>query len=476
MTGDTAVLDRPRARPVEEPQERPWTPDLVLLAALLALTMLFGRSFSKFAVGDQVLYVTEWFLVAIVVATVWRHGLRGSWARLRSALPLVPLAVLWLAGAVATLRGLADYGFSMITHDVGLVEYSLLLPVVALTIDTQGRADALMKVLLYGSVASTLFYSVARFFPDHLDFAPSPDPAACVYVSIVLAYVVVRAMYGFRVQWWLWAVSAIGLIIQAAYGGRTGILAVGAALGMLVLLAPQRWRLRVAAAGAVAFGLAIVVSAPITDGIQSIDVRIPAKAQQERDRDVEGGGGGGGGRGEGGDGGSAPALRALRNSFNPNASGGDNANASWRVDFWRYMVEGAARQPLTGVGFGRPAAFLWNGAEYDYRRDDPNNPFDYTGPHNSFVNILYRTGFVGLFAVLALMALAARRVWTWWRADEQRRAQRATMAQVIVVFVFVSAVASFNVALEAPQMGLFFWLPLGLLFVLPKVWSQSPPR
>jgi len=465
VSGGTAVLTRPPEPVAEREAGTRWTVDLVLLTALLVLTMMLGRSFSKLAVGGHEVYPTEWFLGAIAIAALWRCGPRGAWARLSGTLPMAVLAVLWVLGAVATLRGLADYGFSLVSHDVGLVEYSVLLPLAALAVDTRERAAALMRVLLYASAASALFYAVARFFPDFLDFAPNPDPAACLYAFVVLAYVATRAVYGFTVSAWLWAVSAVALLIQAAYGGRTGVVAVAAVIAVLAAFAPPRRRLIVAGASIAAFVVALALSGPVTDGIQAVDVRDSAVAQQEQDR-MAGGDGGDGRRGR------VPAVRALENTFDPNTAGGDSANASWRIDFWRYMVEETADQPLFGVGFGRPAAFAWNGARYDFRQDDPNNPFDYTGPHNSFVNLLYRTGPIALLAVVALLALAARRAWSWWR-PERPPSDRATLLQVALMCVFAAAIACFNVALEAPQMGLFFWLPLALLFVLPRVWTRA---
>ena len=67
-----------------------------------------------------------------------------------------------------------------------------------------------------------------------------------------------------------------------------------------------------------------------------------------------------------------------------------------------------AVHPLLGVGFGRPAAFTWNGVKYDYRDDDPNTSFNVAGPHNSFVSWIYRLGVIGALALLWVMFVAVR--------------------------------------------------------------------
>ena len=55
------------------------------------------------------------------------------------------------------------------------------------------------------------------------------------------------------------------------------------------------------------------------------------------------------------------------------------------------MLEKTAHDPVFGVGFGRPTNFVWRGMIYYARTGDKTNSQDVTGPHNSFVNMLFRT-------------------------------------------------------------------------------------
>ena len=153
-----------------------------------------------------------------------------------------------------------------------------------------------------------------------------------------------------------------------------------------------------------------------------------------------------------------------------NTFGGDTIsgeNASWRLAIWRYMVRQTLKEPFFGVGFGKPATFVWNGTRYDPRVGDTSNKFDVVAPHNSFVNLLYRTGLFGFLGLLAILAVAARRVWRALHVAGARRFDRAVLVGCVAAFVFSAVIASFNVALEAPFLALIFWLYLALLLVLP---------
>ena len=125
---------------------------------------------------------------------------------------------------------------------------------------------------------------------------------------------------------------------------------------------------------------------------------------------------------------------------------------------------------MIGAGFGAPSNFTWSGIPYDSRTGDPNNRFDVTAPHNSFVNLLYRTGVVGLLAVVALVVLAAWRLVPFaWRSKGETR---AVSIWLLAMLALTGAVASFAVALEGPFLGIFFWAALGLALLAPRLLSE----
>jgi hypothetical protein len=161
-----------------------------------------------------------------------------------------------------------------------------------------------------------------------------------------------------------------------------------------------------------------------------------------------------------------PLARDLGATFGGTARGGRNVR--WRLAIWRYMLEQTAHDPVFGVGFGRPTNFRWEGLTYDARTGDPLNQQDVTGPHNSFVNLIFRTGALGFLSLLALAAVAAVRL---FRALRRRRSvplDRALLVAAASIFAAVCVIASFSVALEGPFMGMFFWIFLALALILSR--------
>ena len=79
--------------------------------------------------------------------------------------------------------------------------------------------------------------------------------------------------------------------------------------------------------------------------------------------------------------------------------------------------------------------------------------------------------------LLAILAVAAIRVWRALHASGASQFDRAVLLGCAAVFVFSAVIASFNVALEAPFLALIFWLYLALLLVLPgMLGSQQADR
>ncbi|MHB8468989.1 MAG: O-antigen ligase family protein, partial [Gaiellaceae bacterium] len=170
-----------------------------------------------------------------------------------------------------------------------------------------------------------------------------------------------------------------------------------------------------------------------------------------------------------------PILRQIWDGFNKHDTTGSNANASWRFAIWGFMLRRTLHDPAFGVGFGRPTHFLWHGVLFDARLGDASNPNDETGPHNSFVDLIFRTGLLGFIPLVVLVAAAFLRLRTSLRERRDDRPLLAALIGVAAIFVFVSIVASLNVVLEGPYMGIFFWIALGLLLILPVVAPERPP-
>jgi hypothetical protein len=192
----TALLAGLRERPLG--WLNGWTPDLLLLTVLLAATAAGGRAFAKLAVGGHPVYPTELLLLAVLALAVARCGAAGAVARLRTLLPLWAVGTLWVAGAIATLRGLS-WGLGNVAHDVGLVEYSVLLAVAALVADTPERARRTVNALLVAGIVAVPAYQIAWDTSPTASFGHWENPGVAVAIYLSVSILVVGARLFFAV-------------------------------------------------------------------------------------------------------------------------------------------------------------------------------------------------------------------------------------------------------------------------------------
>ena len=139
---------------------------------------------------------------------------------------------------------------------------------------------------------------------------------------------------------------------------------------------------------------------------------------------------------------------------------------SWRLAYWKELISRVPDEPLLGVGFGQPAAFTWDERKYDHRDGDPGSGIDVAGPHNSFVNFLYRLGIPAFLALLFVVFVAVRNVWRAMRAGLQTE-DRVALTTIAAMLAAGTMASSFNEGLTGPFLGLFFWVPLGMLLIWP---------
>lgn len=196
---------------------------------------------------------------------------------------------------------------------------------------------------------------------------------------------------------------------------------------------------------------------------------------------------------------ASPVISMLDKYFFSKAGG---ANASWRIKVWM----GGVNQILNGhffwgKGFTYPLVIKSLSPYKDPVRfkyavikfidvysfkgrintpgrkpsDDviPAKPLEFTSQeeneflthhwygidfHNSHLAIFYRMGFIGFVAYAYLIVFSLIRLW-------KKMGKGDSLSAVCFVFIFwFLGVASFNVVLEGPFMGVIFWVLLGLVY------------
>lgn len=442
-------------------------PDLAVIAGLLLLTALFSRGFSQ-AIQIGPFYVTELAMGISGLIALVRLRLTGTVTALRR-LPLIALAIIWLAGAWATARGLRDYTFSFVSDDIGLVDYSLLLPLFAMVVFDRERHEAMFAVLVGCGFVGIIGFA-ATFIADNVTgradaLFPLQGQAAGLYMGLAVSWIAARLTHGVPTPKWLVALLPVTLVLMGLTTQRSVWIIVILSLGAVVALAPPTVRVRAgiwAVVGFLAtFAIAIGVQEAVNSTLGGVAGRTETSPVTDGTTPVADSGGGDEGGGGGGESQSVKEVTSLGGGSSAEAD-----NVRWRLAYWKELLGRVPSDPIAGIGFGQPAAFVWNDRKYDFRDGDPGTGLDVAGPHNSFVSFVYRLGIPAFLALLFVLFVALRNV---WRAIRRGVAtgERVALVSLVAMLGGGVGVSLFNESLTGPFLGMFFWIPLAMLLIWP---------
>lgn len=244
--------------------------DVAAFAALLAANAWSGGAFARLELHGNALHLSEIALLAIGLLAVARHGPRGSLALLLARAAPVFGGLLAVAGAVAAIRGLVDFGLTRSVYDLELLIFVLAVPVVVLIADTRERAVWLLEALVAICAVAVALFLVAEVINRVSDSNHSilADPEGEVgtgafYAALCIAAALPTIAKRSRLALPATLAGTAALVLVGLADKRSTWVAVVAAVAVVMALARgQRRRLATAIAAAVAvLALAFVVDA-----------------------------------------------------------------------------------------------------------------------------------------------------------------------------------------------------------------------
>jgi O-antigen ligase len=126
----------------------------------------------------------------------------------------------------------------------------------------------------------------------------------------------------------------------------------------------------------------------------------------------------------------------------------------WRFRWWRKIIDYTFHGP-----------YFWTGKGYGMNLADEDGFFNWDhslrSPHNGFMTILARSGVPGLLlwsAFLLTLTFQVARIWLTKKADQKQRFIAIWFLVCLAGFLFL---ASFDVFLEGPMAGIWFWSLVG---------------
>jgi hypothetical protein len=410
---------------------------LALLAIVLLGYALMGKGFAY--LGFPPLYVGEIaFLIGIVVF------LRiGAFVSMLATLPALLLVALMALVLARTLPFVGLYGFDSLRDSAIVIYGGFAFIVISLLLEDARRINVVLRyyrIMLASFPAMFVGLMLAKYWGDDMPRLLGPVPIVDVGPSAVgthLAGAMVFVLIGYRKLSFLWAVVwfATLAVVSATNRGATLAVIVPITIAMLAL---GRYRLMLAT---------VVVTVGIFAALLAVESSFGdyEEAKDSMERPVS-------------------AHQIVENAKSIIGQSGEQAEGTkqWRLNWWDVIINDTIHGPnfWIGRGFGINLAYADGFAE----TGDPRNPRPPTrSPHNAHMTLLARAGIPGL--VLWALVLVS-----WFgmlmRAILTARARGHQQWADLFVFIgcYAAAIvinATFDVVLEGPMQGVWFWSLFG---------------
>ncbi|HXG34265.1 MAG TPA: O-antigen ligase family protein [Bryobacteraceae bacterium] len=406
---------------------------LQLIGFLLVGYAFFGKAFAY--LGVPPVYIGE---VVLFLATILGLASRSLRQLHRSGL-LYALMLLAAWCAVRTLPYVSVYGWNAL-RDAALWGYSLFALIVVALVRNQAliqQIAASYGQLIPAYLLWVLLLGVLRVvFPEISNIrGPGGIPVfvlkagdvtvhlagLAAFLALKLNRLAPQPLRAIRSEWFLWVLISLSFLFYASQN-RGGLLAFVVAMALLTILGRKRLLLK-----ALACFTAIFLALITFD--YELDAGLPRKISPEQ------------------------ILENIR-SIGKQDDSPFEGTKRWRLAWWRRIADYTVFGPYrwSGKGFGVNLA--------DDDGFQANRARLLRSPHSAHFTFLARGGIPGLVLwLLVLGVFAATMVRGILRTTGTLRSM---MLWILVYWVAALVNASFDVYLEGPQGGIWFWSLVGL--------------
>jgi O-Antigen ligase len=340
-----------------------------------------------------------------------------------------------------TLPFVGTYGFDALRDSVIILYGGFSFIVAALLIEDCRRINTLVRY--YRIFLGIYVPAVPFLFPLGFYFGDDILKVPGTTVSLIwlgpgevgthLAGAAVFTLAGFRKPTPVWTACLVAALVMVSAMSRAAMLAFVVPVVLAALVLGKARMLAII----IPVGLLLLATSYMLE--TSFSSYHEARASTER---------------------SVSSVQLVENAASIFDRSGDQTEGTkeWREKWWNIIVDNTVRGPYfwTGRGFGINLGF-------EDGFGNPHNERPLRSPHNGHITILARAGIPGVLLWGIFLA-------TWLGAllHATLLARRRGQAEWASLFLFVACYAAscvinatFDVALEAPMQGIWFWCLIG---------------
>ncbi len=408
---------------------------LLLLGVLLGYAFI-GKGFAY--LGLPPLYVGEMALLTGFIIFLRTSCLIAALATLPSL--FLAAAMAWVM--LRTLPFVGMHGFDALRDSVVIMYGGFAFIIIALLLEGAHRINTVVRWYDGFSniyvLAIPFIFAFNHFMADHIPHLPGTDVPLILIapneVGVHLSGAAVFTVVGFRKATPLWIVLLVAALAMVCALSRGGMVAFAVPITFAALMLGKIRELAIVlVAGLAIFAVAYVLEPTFTDYRETASsIERPISTRQ-----------------------------IVNNIVSTVGEGQEQTEGTkrWRVDWWNVIVNNTVYGPYfwTGRGFGL------NLAEADGVMDNHRLTHPLRSPHNVHVTILARAGVPGLALWGAFLASwLGMMMRTMWIARRRGQTDWAALFLFIACYAMAMVInATFDVTLEAPVQGVWFWCLIG---------------
>ena len=411
---------------------------------IIGITLLgyafFGRSFAYMGIGS---FHVDVFIVAAAALVLF---LNPGWARLFRLPHVWLLASFMIWGFVRTVPYISVYGLDAL-RDAVIWAYAIIAIATGYVIIRDNLYCVICRwyikwfrrFVLWSPIALGLYWLVGTDLP-HLPWGPKGgvlflNPKGgdrAVHLAGVLAFVLLVSPYlrkskGLHFKDWIFWGAWLLAFIMVSISVRAAFVTVTIAVVILAFhVNPIRW-------GKVASLLLISLLLFALTGVE-LDVGHSRKVSFDQ------------------------LLINMKSIFtNVEEFSGENTKR-WRIEWWGTIISYTVYGEYfwTGKGYGINLA---DADGFQVTKDD-----SLRSPHNGHLTVLARSGVPGFFLWVSFQIVLATSLWVayWRNRNKGYHLEAGILLWVFVYYIAAIVNATFDVYLEGPQGGIWFWNIIGL--------------